>query len=356
MQISKVRFWKEDLALSRPYTIAYKTIDAVENVFLTLELSNGRMGIGAASPSESVTGEHLPHCMGALEEHAEALLLGRDIRDIHTLLRHARTVLGQQPAALAAIDAALHDALGHYLDRSVANWLGRVHEGMPTSITIGIKNSVEEVLTEAEEYLSRGFGVIKLKIGYDPEQDAAYFEALRRLAGPDVVIRVDANQGYTPEGLLRFAQATASLGVEFYEQPFEPHHLDWQRGLPGELSALCAADEDLLGYADALALCAQPQPYGIFNIKLMKCGGIAEAMRMADAAERSGIALMWGCNDESVASITAALHAALASPATRYLDLDGSFDLARDRVGGGFVLRQGCLYPADGPGLGLSLL
>ena len=356
MKILRAHCWKENLELTKPYTIAYTTVDAVENFFVFLELENGLTGIGAGSPSDFVTGEDLLESFAALNTHLEALVVGEDIRHFSTILRQIRAILAPYPAARAAIDIALYDAFTKMIGTPLADYLGKAHEGLPTSITIGIKNSVEEVLTEAEEYLSRGFGVIKLKIGYDPEQDAAYFEALRRLAGPDVVIRVDANQGYTPEGLLRFAQATASLGVEFYEQPFEPHHLDWQRGLPGELSELCAADEDLLGYADALALCAQPQPYGIFNIKLMKCGGIAEAMRMADAAERSGIALMWGCNDESVASITAALHAALASPATRYLDLDGSFDLARDRVGGGFVLRQGCLYPADGPGLGLSLL
>ncbi len=355
MQISHIRFWKEDLALSRPYTIAYKTIDAVENVFLVLELSNGRMGIGAASPADFVTGEEVADTLEALETWAAPLLEGQDIRDINGMLGRARAMLADRPAALAAIDMALHDALGHYLDRPVVQWLGQVRAGMPTSITIGIKDSIAEMLAEAEEYLSRGFKVIKLKIGLNPEQDAEYFQALRRLAGPETAIRVDANQGYTPEGLLHFAEATRDADVEFYEQPFPPNHLHWQRELPTNLAALCAADEDLLHYGHALALCASPRSYGIFNIKLMKCGGIAEAMRIAEAAHRSGITLMWGCNDESAASIAAALHAALASPATRYLDLDGSFDLAHDRVTGGFELRDGALYPAPGPGLGIQL-
>ena len=64
---------------------------------------------------------------------------------------------------------------------------------------------------------------------------------------------------------------------------------------------------------------------------------------------------MWGCNDESIVSISAALHLALASPATRYLDLDGSFDLARDVVSGGFILKDGYLYTNDKPGLGVEL-
>jgi L-alanine-DL-glutamate epimerase-like enolase superfamily enzyme len=93
---------------------------------------------------------------------------------------------------------------------------------------------------------------------------------------------------------------------------------------------------------------------GIFNIKLMKCGGVRPALRIATIAEIAGIELMWGCMDESIISISAALHAALASPATRYLDLDGSLDLARDVVSGGFVLQDGFLSTSDAPGLGVK--
>ena len=100
-------------------------------------------------------------------------------------------------------------------------------------------------------------------------------------------------------------------------------------------------------------VCEQ-RPYGIFNLKLMKCGGISPAQRIAHLAEGAGIELMWGCNDESRISIAAALHVALASPATRYLDLDGSFDLARDLAAGGFVLEAGVLRTAPGPGLGVT--
>ncbi len=94
----------------------------------------------------------------------------------------------------------------------------------------------------------------------------------------------------------------------------------------------------------------------IYNIKLMKCGGINAALQIAEIANLAGIDLMWGCMDESIISISAALHAALASPATRYLDLDGSLDLARDIVSGGFVLNDGYLSVNENPGLGCTLL
>jgi len=115
-----------------------------------------------------------------------------------------------------------------------------------------------------------------------------------------------------------------------------------------------AADESLHNETDALALAHTP-PFGIYNIKLMKCGGITSGMAIADLADWAGLKCMWGCVDESVISIAAALHAAYASPATRYLDLDGSFDLARDMATGGFRLRDGCMDLVDAPGLGVQL-
>ena len=101
---------------------------------------------------------------------------------------------------------------------------------------------------------------------------------------------------------------------------------------------------------------AQQNLYGIFNIKLMKCGGITGAFEIANIAKPAGIHLFWGCNDESIISITAALHAAFACPHTKYIDLDGSLDLAEDVVTGGFSIKDGYMYVNDEPGLGLSLL
>jgi L-alanine-DL-glutamate epimerase-like enolase superfamily enzyme len=78
-------------------------------------------------------------------------------------------------------------------------------------------------------------------------------------------------------------------------------------------------------------------------------------MAIATIAEAAGVQLMWGCMDESRIGIAAALHAALASPATRYLDLDGSLDLARDVADGGFTVDGGVLRPLPVPGLGVRL-
>lgn len=126
------------------------------------------------------------------------------------------------------------------------------------------------------------------------------------------------------------------------------------KGLPNEIKSKIAADESLLSPADALNLINPPSAAGIFNIKLMKCGGISQGLKIADIALQEDVNLFWGCNDESIVSITAALHAAFACSNTRYIDLDGSLDLAKDEVTGGFILRDGMMYCSDKPGLGVE--
>jgi L-alanine-DL-glutamate epimerase-like enolase superfamily enzyme len=172
-----------------------------------------------------------------------------------------------------------------------------------------------------------------------------------------VRIRADANQGYGPAELRRYLAAAAPLAVEFLEQPLPaqpPEAIAAQDELPEPERRRLAADESLLDERDALRLARPPLRFGIGNIKLMKCGGVRPALRIAAIAEACGMELMWGCMDESVVSISAALHAAFASPATRYLDLDGSFDLAQDLATGGFALERGVLSTLDRPGLGVE--
>jgi len=235
----------------------------------------------------------------------------------------------------------------------LADVLGRAHEKLPTSITIGIK-TMAETLAEAEEYVGRGFTTLKVKVGRALEEDIERLVRLREKVGPDVRIRADANQGYSRQETLRFFQSTAELELEFVEQPVAAAAVAELRAMPEAIRRRIAADESLLDEGDALALCAPPAAAGIFNIKLMKCGGIRPALRIAAVAETAGIELMWGCMDESRISIAGALHAAFASPATRYLDLDGSLDLARDVVEGGFAIENGVMRTTGASGLGVT--
>ena len=352
MKITGIESWRRDVDLARPYTIATRTIAAVELFFVRIRTADGTCGYGSASPAEGVTGESADACAAALDDDRLAWLVGRDGRHLGALCRQLRRTTAE-PAARAAVDMALHDLCARSLGVPLADLLGRCHEALPTSITVGIK-STEEALAEAEEYLARGFRCLKIKVGLDLDEDLERLRRLRRLAGPQVQIRVDANQGYDPPAARRFDAASAALGLELIEQPLAAADVDGLRSLPDDLRRRVAADESLLSEEDALELVQRPPACGIFNIKLMKCGGISSALGIAHIAEAAGVELMWGCNDESAISIAAALHAAYACATTRYLDLDGSFDLASDPASGGFVVDRGRLRTVGAPGLGID--
>ena len=353
MKIVSVASRNEDLGLTRPYAIAFRAIETVQNVVVGIRTASRRVGLGAASPAPDVTGETPEMCRASLSTEELGWLVGRDTRQVQELCRELAVRMPSTPAARAAVDMALHDLFAQHLELPLADVLGRAHFELPTSITIGIRG-IDEALAEAHEYLGRGFTILKVKTGNDLEEDLQRLFRLREAAGSSIRIRVDANQGYTREETVQFFEGTESLGLEFVEQPMSAAAVDVLRQLPVAWKDRIAADESLLGEADALELAAPPRACGIFNVKLMKCGGIRPALRIAAIAETAGIRLMWGCNDESRISIAAALHAAFASPATEYLDLDGSLDLARDVAQGGFRLERGVMSLTGAPGLGLT--
>ena len=352
MKIKQIHVRHENLELTRPYTIAYKTVEHVSNCIVEIETDTGHTGWGAANPSKAVVGVDVDDTVAALSE-AMDWLEGADVREIHRLTAEVQRRFSGQPGAAAALDIAIFDLFAQYLEVPLVNYLGQHHTSLPTSITIGIKN-VEETVAEGEEYVGRGFRYLKVKLGRSPDEDRERLVKLRDVLGKDIIIRVDANQGYSFLQLEDFYYQTLSLNLELIEQPLATTLTEEYRRLPGEIKQCIALDESLVNPTDAWQLASRPVAGGIFNIKLMKCGGITPAREIATIAKSANIDLMWGCNDESIISIAAALHLALATPNTKYLDLDGSFDLARDVVSGGFVLQDGNLSVTDAPGLGVK--
>lgn len=353
MNIARIQARLEKLPLKVPYTIAYKTITDTEIVFLEITLSNGITGIGSANPFEEVVGETPAQTLHNLQQDFLQQFVGRDIRHFRSMIAEASMQFAHQPGTIAAIDLALHDAFGKYIGIPIVDFYGRKHRQLPTSVTIGIQ-PVAETLHMAKDLLQQGFTVLKVKNGLSVAEDTERILKLREQCGDDVTIRVDANQGYTSDELRQFLADTAAAQVELIEQPLPVGQDEQLNALPiVQRSQLCA-DESLTDVQAAWRLSHPPALYGIYNIKLMKCGGILPALDIANIAATSGIRLFWGCNDESMASIAGALHVAYSCPHTRYLDLDGCFDLSRDFVQGGFTLHNGQMLLSDKPGLGIE--
>lgn len=353
MRLARVEVTPHRVPLTRPYTIASGSTDAVELLALRLESDSGLAGFGAASPEESVTGESFAACAAALAPERTAELLGRSLAEFGAVAAEIERLWGATPAAAAALDMALHDLRARALGVPLVELLGRVHTALPTSVTIGIL-PLDATLAEAAEHVGHGFRALKLKVGADLAGDLERIARVREQVGPGVAIRIDGNEGFAPAEVPRLLAQARALDVELVEQP-SPAAEDAELVRRVPESDLLVADESVHDAADALRFCRRGRPYSGFVVKLMKCGGVTPARRLSAVAESAGLDLMWGCMDESVIGIAAALHAALATPATRWLDLDGSFELARDPARGGFALVDGMLTTLPAPGLGVEL-
>ena len=339
MKIIEIKAYLKKLALTKPYTIAYDTIADVELVFLEIRLENGIVGIGSASPAEAVIGENPQQTYKNLQSDFVQNLVGRDIRHFQQIIFETQQKFPLLAGTQAAIDIALHDAFCKFIDISVVDFYGQKISSLPTSVTIGIMD-VHETLEEARNFEQLGFKIVKIKTGLDVDTDIERIVKLREEFKSRLKIRVDANQGYSIQDLLKFVHATKTCDIELIEQPTlvgEEAELD---ALGEDIRKKIAGDESLKNTKYAIQF-ANKKTFGIYNIKLMKCGGIVGAREIASVAQHAGIDLFWGCNDESIVSITGALHAAYSCPNTKYIDLDGSFDLAEDLVTNGFFLIDG---------------
>ena len=350
MKITRVEAWSVELRLRSPYTIAYETVEQAHNVMLRLHTDGPHTGLGCAAPDEQVTGETPERTLASLEQVVDDTLRGTDALRRVRLLQRLHRPLATQPATLAAVDMALHDLLAKVAGQPLYRLLGGFRDRIRTSVTIGILPA-QQTVEQALDLQQRGFRALKLKGGLDPEQDAARVRQVREAVGRSVELRFDANQGYSVEQAVRFVEQTRSVGLSLLEQP-TPQNLPALLGrVSRRVSVPVMADESLLGLRDAFRI-ARRGLADMVNIKLMKVGGIDEALAVNSVARAAELEVMVGCMDECALAISAGLHFALARPNVAYADLDGHLDLVDDPTAGAVVLRRGTLFPSPEPGLG----
>ena len=351
-RIGAVEAWIEKLGLREPYRIAYDRVESVDNVFLRIDAGRWT-GHGCAAPDPAVTGETAASVHEALREIAAPALVGVDPLARAAALADLETPLRRYPAALAAVDLALHDLLGQVVGLPLWRLLGGGRDRLETSVTIGIEDLAETVRASRRR-TDEGFRHLKLKGGLDVEGDIARVLAVRRAVGEGIGLRFDANQGYSVGESLQFIAATRDAGLDLIEQPTPRDRPEWLGQVTEAVDLPVMADESLLSARDAFRLGGDGL-VDMVNIKLMKVGGIARAQRVDAVARTAGLEAMVGCMDESALAIAGALAFALVSPNVRYADLDGHLDLIGDPADGQLPVIAGYLTASDRPGLGVQI-
>ena len=354
MKISAIETWPIEMALAEPYTIAYETVDTAVNVLLRLETDSDICGFGCGAPDAAVTGETADDTLTVIETIVAPRIKGTDPLRMARIMKDLRPLITQYPAAAAMLDMALYDILGKVSGMPLYRLLGGFRTRIRTSVTIGIL-PVRETVEKALDYRRQGFRALKIKGGLDLELDIERVVRVREAVGPQPQLRFDANQGYDVAQSLDFVHRAAAANVAIFEQPTP-------RSRPELLGKVCRrspvavmADESLVSLRDAFRL-ARRRWVDMVNVKLMKVGGIGEALHVESIARAGGLQIMVGCMDEMALGIAAGLHFALARPSVTYADLDGHLDLLGDPTVSAVTLRNGDLYPSPGAGLGLRHL
>jgi L-Ala-D/L-Glu epimerase len=335
-----------------PLTISRGTTSQTTNIWLRIE-QEGIEGWGEASPfsiRREATDENRQSgrvLLDALEDIAPRLEAFSPWE--RQKIERALTEAEVPSAAWASIDLALHDWLGKKVRMPLWRlWGLNRRRIVPTSATVGI-NSPEGAKQRVREWLPlTGGGVLKIKLG-SPEGIAADREMLLavREEVPFAQLSVDANGGWTLEEAVQMCDWLATQGIKHVEQPLaagqeKDFSVLYERSpLPIFVDESCFTSRDIPRLADRV--------HGI-NIKLMKSGGLTEAMRMVHTARACGLQVMFGCYSDSTLANTAASH---LSPMADYIDLDSHLNLVDDPFTGA-TLQDGRLIPNDLPGLGVQ--
>lgn len=323
-----------------PFAIARGTQSEYRTVRVIVR-ADGHEGHGEAAPNRFY-GESAESAVAALERF-RGVVADMDPWAIESIEQAMNAALRFNGSVKSAISAALHDLAGRRLGVPVYRLWGLDPARAPrSSYTIPIAPDAAELKRRVDD--ARAYPILKIKLGTD--RDAEIVRQVRELA-PDKTLRVDANAAWTAKHALRMVPLLVEHGVEFLEQPLPPHDVEGLRFVRERSALPVIADESCVTSADIPALVGAVD--GI-NIKLSKCGGLREALRMVAVARAHGMLVMAGCMVESSLGITAAAHLA---PLLDYVDLDGAALLADDPFTGA-TIDGGVVRIPDGPGLGVE--
>ena len=249
---------------------------------------------------------------------------------------------------------ALWDLYGQLYNIPVYKLLGGSKDKIVTDITISV-NSPEEMARDAITAINRGYDTLKVKVGVNPKLDVERLSAIRNAIGARAKLRIDANQAWKPQEAVRILNQMQEQGldIELVEQPVIEHDIEGLKYVTERSYVPVLADESVFSPLDAMKI-IQSGAADLINIKLMKCGGITPALKIADAASIMGVECMLGCMLEAKVSVNAAVHVACAKSIITKIDLDGPVLCSEDPIIGGSIFDEKDITVSKAPGLGIK--
>lgn len=354
MKITDIKIKRISVPLRTPFKTALRTVESVEDVIVEIYTNTGDIGFGEAPPTGVITGDTTGSIIGAIEDHIKKSIMGMDVENIEAIMHKLNGCIVKNTSAKAAIDIALYDLYGKLYKSPLYKLLGGFRNEITTDITISV-NEPEEMVRDSIDAVKRGYTTLKIKVGKDSKKDMERMKAIRQAVGYDINLRIDANQGWKPKEAVKVLREIEDVGlqIEFVEQPVIAHDVDGLKFVTDNVSIPVLADESIFSPMDALNI-LQKRAADLVNIKLMKTGGIYNALQICSLAEIYGVECMIGCMLEAKVSVTAAVHLACAKSVITKIDLDGPVLCKEDPINGGAIFNESKIILPDEPGLGIK--
>jgi len=352
MRIVDVKIYPIQIPLVEPFKIALGETRVAHSIMVEVVTDENILGYGEASPTARITGETYNQALVNLE-YLKHELIGEDPLCIERLEEKINNSLLGSTSVKAALNMALYDILGKYVGKPLYVMFGAYRSSFETDITIGIKD-LESTVKDAIKHVDSGFKKLKVKVGIDPKEDIERVKRIRDAIGYKIALRLDANQGWSPKQAVSTIKAVERYEIELVEQPVPYWDIDGLKYVKDNVETPIIADESIHTARDAIELIRRDAVDGL-NIKIMKCGGIREAFRIAHVAEARGLKCMIGCMIETRLALSAAAHVVASTKNIVYIDLDGNTSLADEPLTGGIRLEHGVIYMPEAPGLGVEL-
>ncbi|SFV51806.1 L-alanine-DL-glutamate epimerase [hydrothermal vent metagenome] len=340
--------------LKRPFHTALRHVDLLEDLIVKIYTDSGDVGYGEGAPTALITGETIG-TMRAVIEYISPLLVGRDIEEFEALIDIVQRSILKNTTAKSALEIALYDLKAKSLKLPLYRYLGGEQREFETDITISL-GSVEEMVSDALDAISLGYNILKIKVGDDISIDIDRVVSIYEVAGDDITLRLDANQGWSREESVDILTTLEGRGirVELIEQPTKVDDIGALKYIRERVETPILADESIFTLDDAKRL-LDSQSIDFVNIKLAKCGGISNALKLADLANSYGAKCMLGCMLEGAISVGAGVHVASAkSDIITMFDLDAVNLCRSNPVDGGVRFDESRIYIPDGSGLDIK--
>ena len=354
MKIRKIETKILKAPLKKPFQTALRRVESLEDIVVLIYTDTEHIGYGEGSPTPVITGE-TKGTMLAVIEYIAPFLLHRDIEEFDALLDTVERSILKNTTAKSALEIALYDLKAKSQNQPLYTMLGGTQREFQTDITISL-GSVEQMVSSSLEALVLGYRVLKIKVGETPRKDIERIEAIYKSVPKDITLRVDANQAWSAKESVQILTTLESRGVvlELVEQPVKAEDIRGLQYIKQRVQTPLLADESLFTLADAHSL-LENSCVDFLNIKLAKCGGIRNALKVADIADEYGAKCMLGCMLEGAISVCAGVHVASARAKTiTMLDLDAVSLCSDNPTRGGVIFEESKIILSSSLGLGIE--